>query len=237
MNTGSDSSEIEKFESLAERWWDPEGEFRVLHQMNPLRANYIDERSPVANRRVLDIGCGGGLLCEALETRGAEVTGIDVGERTLQVAELHRDQSGSQVEYRRVEAETLAAERPGHYDIVCCLELLEHVSHPAALVRSAAALTKPGGNLYFSTINRNPRSWLLAIVGAEYLLSLLPKGTHDYRKFIRPRELAAWLRRAELQLQEISGLFYNPLTGSFRLVQDPGVNYMLHARKGELQDG
>ena len=231
MNT-TDSSEVEKFERLAERWWDTEGEWRVLHQMNPLRANYIDERSPVAGRRVLDIGCGGGLLCEALEARGAEVTGIDVGERTLRVAELHRDKSECQVEYRLIEAQALAAERPGHYDIVCCMELLEHVPEPAALVESAAALAKPGGSLYFSTINRNPRSWLLAIVGAEYILGLLPRGTHNYEKLIRPRELGAWLRRAQLQLKEISGLFYNPLTGSFRLIRDPSVNYMVHACKG-----
>ena len=233
MNTGSnrDDDEVKKFESMAARWWDPKGEFRVLHQMNPLRANYIDTRSPVAGCRVLDIGCGGGLLCEALAARGAEVTGIDAGEHTLQIARQHRDETGCQVEYRCIEAAALAAEHTAHYDVVCCLELLEHVPDPAALVRSAATLTRPGGSLYFSTINRNPRSWLLAIVGAEYLLGLLPRGTHDYLRFIRPRELAAWLREAELLLAELSGLFYNPLSGSFRLVRDTGVNYIAHARK------
>jgi 2-polyprenyl-6-hydroxyphenyl methylase/3-demethylubiquinone-9 3-methyltransferase len=228
-----DPAEIAKFEALASRWWDPEGEFQPLHRMNPLRANFIDARSPVVGMRVLDVGCGGGILSEALAQRGAKVSGIDMGEAPLAVARLHLLESGLDIEYRHVEAAELATERPGHYDIVACLEVLEHVPDPAALVAACAALVRPGGDVYFATINRNPRSWLFAIVGAERVLKLLPKGTHDYARFIRPAELSAWCRHAGLATLEIAGMQYNPLTRAFALDRDVAVNYLVHARRAE----
>lgn len=232
MSQNVDPGEIAKFEQLAHRWWDPDAEFKPLHRINPLRANYIDERSPVAGRKLLDVGCGGGLLTEAMAHRGAEVTGIDMGEAPLEVARLHQLESGLTINYRQISAEALADEEPGRYDIVTCLEMLEHVPDPAAIVQACARLCKPGGDLYFSTLNRNPNSYLLAIIGAEYLLKLLPRGTHDYRHFIRPAELAEWLRKAGLKLCEITGLVYNPLTGQYRLhPTDIDVNYLVHARK------
>jgi 2-polyprenyl-6-hydroxyphenyl methylase/3-demethylubiquinone-9 3-methyltransferase len=226
-----DPAEIAKFEALASRWWDPEGEFRPLHRMNPLRANFIDARAPVAGRRVLDVGCGGGILSEGLAARGARVTGIDMGEAPLAVAKLHLLESGLDIEYRHVEAAELAQERPGHYDVVTCLEVLEHVPDPAALVANCARLVRPGGDVFFATINRNPKSYLFAIVGAEHLLKLLPKGTHDYARFIRPAELAAWSRAAGLVTAEVAGMRFNPLTGHFSLGDDVDVNYLVHARR------
>lgn len=230
-----DSAEIAKFEALASRWWDRNSEFKPLHDINPLRANYIDQRSPVAERKVLDVGCGGGILTESLAQRGADATGIDMGEAPLSVAKLHALESGVKVNYRRITAEELAAEEPGQYDIVTCLEMLEHVPSPASVIKACAALVKPGGDIYFSTINRNPKSYLFSIVGAEYLLKLLPKGTHEYSKFIRPSELATWIREADLQLQDMTGLTYNPLTKRYKLdPRDVDVNYMVHVKKPAL---
>ena len=227
-----DSAEIAKFEALAARWWDPQGEFRPLHEINPLRANWIDRHSPVAGQRLLDVGCGGGILAEAMAQRGARVTGIDMGEAPLSVARLHRLESGLEVDYRRCTAEELARDEAGRFDIVCCLEMLEHVPDPASVVAACAALARPGGALYFSTLNRNPKAFLFAIVGAEHLLRLLPAGTHEYAKFIRPSELARWLRAAGLQLDGMTGLGYNPITRHYRLLDsDVSVNYLLRASK------
>ena len=218
--------------TLASRWWDKSGEFKPLHDINPLRCNYIDRASPVAGRELLDVGCGGGILCEAMALRGARVSGIDMGEAPLKVAELHGLESKVEVAYQRTTAEQLAGERPGHYDIVTCLEMLEHVPDPASVVRACAALTRAGGDLYFSTINRTPKAYVFAIVGAEYILKLLPKGTHEYAKFIRPAELSAWLREAGLQLQDITGMTYNPIFKTYKLnPDDVAVNYLLHAKK------
>ncbi|MFZ5654107.1 MAG: bifunctional 2-polyprenyl-6-hydroxyphenol methylase/3-demethylubiquinol 3-O-methyltransferase UbiG [Pseudomonadota bacterium] len=231
-----DPAEIARFEQLAARWWDRESEFRPLHEINPLRANWIDERAPVAGRRVLDVGCGGGILAEALARRGAEVTGIDLGEAPLAVARLHAIESGVAVTYRRIAVERLAAEAPGQFDIVTCLEMLEHVPDPAAVVAACAQLVKPGGQLFFSTINRNPKAFALAIVGAEYVLGLLPRGTHTYARFIRPAELAAWCRSAGLDVRELTGLRYNPLTRRYHLqAGDVSVNYLLHASREALE--
>jgi 2-polyprenyl-6-hydroxyphenyl methylase/3-demethylubiquinone-9 3-methyltransferase len=227
-----DADEIRKFADLASRWWDPEGEFRPLHDMNPLRADYIDQHSPVAGKKVLDVGCGGGILTEALATKGAELTGIDMGEAPLAVARLHAQDSGLEIDYRHCTAEQLASETPGDYDILCCLEMLEHVPDPASVIQACAELTRSGGDLYFSTINRNPKSFLFAIVGAEYVLGLLPRGTHSYKKLIKPSELAGWLRAANLALVEITGVTMNPLTRQFSLSKtDVSINYMIHARK------
>jgi 2-polyprenyl-6-hydroxyphenyl methylase/3-demethylubiquinone-9 3-methyltransferase len=227
-----DRAEIAKFEELAHRWWDRHSEFKPLHDINPLRANYIDERSPVAGKQLIDIGCGGGILAEAMAQRGATVTGIDMGEAPLAVARLHQLESGVSVDYRQITAEAMAMEKPAGFDIVTCMEMLEHVPDPGSVIRACAALCKPGGDLYFSTISRNPKAWLLAIVGAEYVLNLLPKGTHDYAKLIKPSELAAWLRDAGLQITDMTGMTYNPLTKQYRLnPRDVSVNYLVHARK------
>ncbi len=232
-----DPAEIAKFEALASRWWDPESEFKPLHEINPLRANWVDLYSPVAGKKLLDVGCGGGIFCEAMAHRGALVTGIDMGEAPLAVAQLHQLETGVSVTYQRTTAEQLAAETPGSFDIVTCLEMLEHVPSPASVIRACATLIKPGGHLYFSTINRNPRAYLFAVLGAEYLLKLLPKGTHDYAKFIRPSELGTWLRDAGLDLQGMTGLVYNPLTRKYRLTdQDVKVNYMVHAIRADADN-
>lgn len=227
-----DSAEIAKFEAMASRWWDKSGEFKPLHDINPLRANYIDQRSPVAEKKIVDIGCGGGILSESLAQRGAIVTGIDMGEAPLNVAKLHSLESGVSVDYRRTTAEELAEEEAGQYDVVTCLEMLEHVPDPSSVIKACATLCKPGGDIYFSTINRNPKSYMFSIVGAEYLLKMLPKGTHEYSKFIRPSELAAWIRQADLSLQHMTGLTYNPLLKSYKLNdRDVDVNYMVHCKK------
>lgn len=227
-----DSAEIAKFEALASRWWDRNSEFKPLHDINPLRANYIDERSPVAERRLVDVGCGGGILAEAMAQRGARVTGIDMGEAPLAVARLHASQSGVDIDYRQCTAEQLAQEQPGHYQVVSCLEMLEHVPDPASVIQACADLAAPGADLYFSTINRNPKAYAFAIIGAEYVLRLLPKGTHEYRKFIKPSELAGWLRAAGLELVHTTGMTYNPLTQKYKLTErDVSVNYLMHARK------
>ncbi|KGE05338.1 bifunctional 2-polyprenyl-6-hydroxyphenol methylase/3-demethylubiquinol 3-O-methyltransferase UbiG [Pseudohaliea rubra] len=227
-----DRQEIAKFEALAARWWDMDGEFRPLHEINPLRGNFIDGLSPVADRDLVDVGCGGGILAEAMARRGAAVTGIDMGEAPLSVARLHQLESGLDINYRQATAEELAAEQPGAYDVVCCLEMLEHVPDPGAVVAACAALARPGASLYFSTINRNPKAFLFAIVGAEHILRLLPAGTHEYDKFIKPSELAGWVRDAGLVLREMTGLTYSPLTKRYRLNdRDLSVNYMLRAEK------
>ena len=227
-----DPQEIAKFEALASRWWDRDGEFRPLHEINPLRANYIDEHSPVAGKRLVDVGCGGGILAEAMAQRGATVTGIDMGEAPLAVARLHQQESGLAVEYRQSTAEELAAREAGSFDIVCCLEMLEHVPDPGSVISACAALAKAGGSLYFSTINRNPKAFVFAIVGAEHILRLLPAGTHDYAKFIKPSELAGWIRDAGLVVEGMTGLTYNPLTKYYRLnARDVSVNYMVRAVK------
>lgn len=232
MQENIDHSEIAKFEALASRWWDPESEFKPLHEINPLRCNFIDQRSPVAGKRVLDVGCGGGILCEGLAQRGAKVVGIDMGEAPLAVARLHCLESGLDIEYRRSTAEAMAAEQPASFPIVTCLEMLEHVPDPAAVIQACADLAEPGGHIYFSTLNRNPKAYAFAIIGAEYLLKLLPRGTHDYAKFIRPSELAGWIRAAGLELVDMTGLTYNPLTKRYKLQpRDVSVNYLVHAIK------
>ncbi|ACE85469.1 bifunctional 2-polyprenyl-6-hydroxyphenol methylase/3-demethylubiquinol 3-O-methyltransferase UbiG [Cellvibrio japonicus] len=227
-----DAAEIAKFEALASRWWDRNSEFKPLHDINPLRANFIDQRSPVAGRQLLDVGCGGGILAESLAQRGATVTGIDMGAAPLAVARLHALESGVELTYEQTTAEAKAAQMPCAFDIVTCLEMLEHVPDPASVIKACADLVKSGGDVYFSTINRNPKAYAFAIVGAEYVLKLLPKGTHEYAKFIRPSELAQWLRAAGLELQAITGMTYNPLTKHYRLnPHDVSVNYLVHAKK------
>ncbi|WP_444917728.1 bifunctional 2-polyprenyl-6-hydroxyphenol methylase/3-demethylubiquinol 3-O-methyltransferase UbiG [Microbulbifer sp. JMSA003] len=229
-----DPSEIAKFEQLASRWWDKEGEFKPLHEINPLRANYIDGYAPVAGKKLLDVGCGGGILAEAMAQRGADVTGIDLGEAPLNVAKLHALESGVSVNYRKVAVEELAEEAPESFDIVTCLEMLEHVPDPSSVIRACAKLVKPGGKLFFSTINRTPKGWLFAVVGAEYVLRLLPKGTHEYSKFIRPSEMGAWLRDESLEAHDITGMTYNPVTRSYKLTpRDVDVNYLMYASKPE----
>lgn len=224
-----DQAEIAKFEALASRWWDKESEFKPLHDINPLRLDFIDGRVGLAGKRVIDVGCGGGILSEAMAHRGATVTGIDLGEAPLAVARLHQQESGGKVVYRQASAEEMAGEHAGEFDIVTCLEMLEHVPDPAAVVRACATLVRPGGHVFFSTINRNPKAYAFAILGAEYVLGLLPRGTHEYRKFIRPSELSSWCRATGLRVREQSGLTYNPLTRLYRLTsRDVSVNYMMH---------
>lgn len=227
-----DAAELAKFSELAHRWWDPESEFRPLHEINPLRLAWIDGLAPLAGRRVLDVGCGGGILAEAMARKGADVLGIDLAEKSLKVAQLHALETGvANLRYREVAVEALAAEQPAGFDVVTCMEMLEHVPNPASVVRACAALVKPGGWVFFSTLNRNPKSFLFAIVGAEYVLQLLPQGTHEYARFIRPSELAAWCREAGLDLQATRGMEYNPLTRRYRLSADTSVNYLLATRK------
>lgn len=229
-----DASEIAKFEALAKRWWDKHSEFKPLHDINPLRANFIDEHSPVAGLSVVDIGCGGGILSESLAQRGAKVTGIDMGEAPLAVARLHSIESKLTIDYRRITAEELAEEQAGQYDIVTCLEMLEHVPDPSKVIKACAELVKPGGHVYFSTINRNPKAYTFAILGAEYVLNLLPKGTHEYSKFIKPSEMAQWSRTADLQWKEITGMTYNPFTKKYRLnSNDVSVNYLVHLKRSD----
>lgn len=227
-----DFSEVAKFEALASRWWDRESEFKPLHDINPLRLNFIDERAGLAGKKVLDVGCGGGILSESMAQRGADVSGIDMGEAPLSVAKLHQLESGLKINYRRITAEELADQEPEQYDVVTCLEMLEHVPEPAKVIAACARLVKPGGQVFFSTINRNPKAYLFAIVGAEYLLKMLPKGTHDFSKFIRPSELGSWTRAAGLKNGELTGMTYNPLTKQYKLdAKDVTVNYLLQCFK------
>jgi 2-polyprenyl-6-hydroxyphenyl methylase/3-demethylubiquinone-9 3-methyltransferase len=221
-----DHAEISKFEDLASRWWDPHSEFKPLHDINPLRLDYINERVPLAGKNVLDVGCGGGLLTEAMAQLGATVTGIDMGEAPLTVARLHQLESGVQVEYRRATPEQLAQTQPQSFEVVTCLEMLEHVPDPASVIDACARLVRPGGKVFFSTINRNPKSYLFAIIGAEYVLRMLPRGTHEYGKFIRPSELERWARGAGLQLRELTGMSYHPLSRHYSLGNDVDVNYL-----------
>jgi len=226
-----DHAEVAKFEALASRWWDKESEFKPLHDINPLRTNFIDKHAQLAGKKVLDVGCGGGILSEAMSQRGAQVSGLDMGEAPLNVAKLHALESGLDIEYMRLPVEELAEQQPSSFDVVTCLEMLEHVPDPSSIVRACYKLCKPGGQVFFSTLNRNPKSFLLAVVGAEYILNMLPKGTHDYKKFIRPSELAAWCRQNELEVGELVGMSYNPLTKAYTLGRDTDVNYLLQTRK------
>lgn len=230
--TNVDPNEIRKFEELASRWWDKNSEFKPLHDINPLRANWIDNIAPVGEKKVLDVGCGGGILSEALAQRGADVTGIDMGDAPLGVAKLHQLESGLSINYQKSTAEDFAKEHENSFDIVTCLEMLEHVPDPSSVINACAKMVKPGGTVFFSTINRNPKAFLLAIVGAEYVLRMLPRGTHEYAKFIRPSELANWAREADLQVNQMTGLLYNPLTKSYKLsASDVDVNYMISTQK------
>ena len=225
--TNSDPSEIQKFSELAHRWWDPTSEFRPLHEINPLRLEWINARVPLAGKNVIDIGCGGGVLSESMAKKGAKVTGIDLSEKALKVADLHSLESGVEVRYKHIAAEDMALAEPGQFDVVTCMEMLEHVPDPASIVRAAAALVKPGGHLFFSTLNRNPKSYLFAVIGAEYILRMLPRGTHDYGKFITPAELSQFVRNAGLEVDGLKGLTYNPLTKIYSLNADTSVNYMV----------
>lgn len=226
-----DPAEIAKFEALASRWWDPQSEFRPLHDINPLRLEFINDRAGLAGKTVLDVGCGGGILSESMARLGAHVTGIDLGEAPLSVAKLHLKESGLRVTYRHASVEELAREQPGGFDVVTCLEMLEHVPDPASVIHSLGQLVRPGGQVFISTINRNPKSFLFAIVGAEYVMQMLPRGTHEYMKFIRPSELERWLRGAGLQLRELTGMHYNPFTQRYRLGPGVDVNYLAWAER------
>jgi 2-polyprenyl-6-hydroxyphenyl methylase/3-demethylubiquinone-9 3-methyltransferase len=226
QSMNADPLEIQKFSALAHRWWDPTSEFRPLHEINPLRLEWINARVPLAGKKIIDIGCGGGILTESMAKKGGNVTGIDLSEKALQVADLHSLESGVQVRYELISAEAMAEREAGQYDVVTCMEMLEHVPDPAAIVQACASLVKPGGHVFFSTLNRNPKSYLFAIIGAEYLLRMLPKGTHDYDKFIKPAELAQFARSAGLDVDGLKGLSYNPLSKIYSLGQDTSVNYL-----------
>lgn len=224
-----DPAELAKFDRLANHWWDPEGDCKPLHQINPLRANYIDSKAQVAEKTLLDVGCGGGLLSEAMAQRGAQVTAIDMGAEPLAVARLHAQASGLDINYRQLTVEQLVAEQAGQFDVITCLEMLEHVPDPASVVAACAQLVKPGGHVFFSTLNRTPKAYALAVVGAEYVLGWLPKGTHDYRKFIRPAELAQWARASGLIMGDLTGIIYHPIAREFRLsAGDVDVNYLMY---------
>ncbi|MDQ1362309.1 MAG: 2-polyprenyl-6-hydroxyphenyl methylase / 3-demethylubiquinone-9 3-methyltransferase [Pseudomonadota bacterium] len=223
-----DPAEIAKFEALAARWWDVNSEFKPLHDINPLRLRYIDERAQIKNKKVLDVGCGGGILSESMARMGASVTAIDMGKAPLSVAKLHAMESGVEIDYQQITVEQLAEKQAGMFDVVTCMEMLEHVPDPASIICACSHLVKPGGAIFFSTINRNPKAWLLAVLGAEYVLDMLPKGTHDYNKFIKPSELDSSARQCDLQLHDITGMTYNPLTKAYKLGCDADVNYMAH---------
>jgi 2-polyprenyl-6-hydroxyphenyl methylase/3-demethylubiquinone-9 3-methyltransferase len=231
MQTNADPAELAKFGELAHRWWDPQGEFRPLHELNPLRLAWIDGLAPLAGKRVLDVGCGGGILSEAMARLGARVTGIDLSEKPLNVARLHLLESHLDVQYEMKSAEAYAEASPSSFDVVTCMELLEHVPDPSSTVAACAKLVKPGGRVFFSTINRNPKSYLFAVIGAEYLLKMLPRGTHDYARFIKPSELSRWSRDAGLEPLEVKGMTYNPVTDVYRLGEDCSVNYSLCCAK------
>lgn len=223
----ADPAELQKFSDLAHRWWDPESEFKPLHQINPLRLDWIDNTVSLSGKKVVDIGCGGGILAESMAARGAEVTGVDLSEKALGVARLHLYESGQTVNYRHISAEDIAQESPASFDVVTCMEMLEHVPDPASTIRACATLVKPGGKVFFSTLNRNLKAYLLAVVGAEYVLNLLPKGTHEYAKFIKPSELSRYVREAGLDVEELRGMSYNPLTKIYALGRDTDVNYLM----------
>lgn len=231
QSTNADPSEVRKFSDLAHRWWDPNSEFKPLHDINPLRLNWIDQAIGLNGKKVIDIGCGGGILSESMAAKGAQVTGIDLSDKALSVAKLHLLESGQTVDYRHIAAETMAAEHPAGFDTVTCLEMLEHVPDPAQTVQACATLAKPGGDVFLSTINRNPKAYLLAVIGAEYILNMLPKGTHDYAKFIKPAELVRMARDAGLDLVSMIGMSYNPLTKVYSLGNDTSVNYLIHLRR------
>ena len=226
-----DPQEIAKFEELASRWWDPDSEFKPLHEINPLRLEYIDRRSSLKGKTVVDVGCGGGILAESMALKGANVLGIDMGKAPLSVASLHKLESGAELEYQQITAEELADKEAGKYDVVTCMEMLEHVPNPASVIAACSKLVKPDGHVFFSTINRNPKSYLFAIVGAEYIMQMLPKGTHDYSKFIKPSELENWARNADLHLRELTGMSYNLLSKKYSLGHDVDVNYLMHTQK------
>ena len=228
-----DATEIDKFSELAHRWWDPNSEFKPLHDINPLRLDWIDQHADLAGKKVIDVGCGGGILAEAMAGAGAAVSGIDLSEKALKVARLHLYESGRQVDYQLVSAEDYADQHAGEFDVVTCMEMLEHVPDPASVVAACARLVKPGGWVFFSTLNRNPKSYLFAVIGAEYVLKLLPRGTHDYAKFIKPAELARMAREAGLETGELTGLTYNPLTKVYRLETNTDVNYLMATRRSE----
>lgn len=231
MKPNYDTEELAKFAAVAAHWWDPNGELKTLHQINPLRLSYIKEIVNLSGKSVIDIGCGGGILSESMALSSAQVTGIDMNKSVIDVAKLHQLETGTQVEYKLATAEAMAEERPSQYDVVTCLEMLEHVPDPLSIVRACATLVKPGGHLFFSTLNRNPKAYLFAILGAEYVLKILPKNTHDYAKFIRPSELNAWSRQCGLSPKEMKGIAYNPFTQQFKLTQDTAVNYLFYATK------
>lgn len=224
----ADELELQKFGDLAHKWWDKNSEFKPLHAINPLRLNWIDGLIGLKGRRVLDVGCGGGILSESMYFKGAEVVGIDLGEKALNVAKLHQLESGAKVDYQYIAVEELATQQPASFDVVTCMEMLEHVPDPAAIITACARLVKPGGSVFFSTINRNPKAYIFAVLGAEYVLNLLPKGTHDYAKFIKPSELASWARIANLDIHSMRGMSYNPITQHYSLGDDVAVNYMIH---------
>lgn len=230
-NQNADQDELDKFDALAHRWWDPESEFKPLHNINPLRLDWIDQTASLQGKKVLDIGCGGGILAESMVHRGAQVSGIDLSDKALSVAKLHLIESGLKVDYRKISAEEFADEAPSSYDLVTCLEMLEHVPDPSRTIRACATLVRPGGHVFFSTINRSIKSYLFAVIGAEYILKLLPAGTHDFTKFIRPAELAKYCSDAGLRPEKIIGLTYNPLMKSYALDSNPDVNYLMHARR------
>ncbi|GAA5181325.1 bifunctional 3-demethylubiquinone 3-O-methyltransferase/2-octaprenyl-6-hydroxy phenol methylase [Niveibacterium umoris] len=230
-STNADPAELHKFSELAHRWWDPESEFKPLHQINPLRLEWIDRHAAVRGKRTIDIGCGGGILSESMAAKGADVTGIDLSDKALGVARLHLYESGQKVDYRKIAAEDMAAAEPETFDVVTCMEMLEHVPDPASTVKAAARLAKPGGHVFFSTLNRNPKSYLFAVIGAEYILGLLPRGTHEYARFIKPSELARFARDAGLMVEEVIGMTYNPITQVYALGRDTDVNYLVRCRK------
>lgn len=234
MSINVDQAELEKFSQLAHKWWDRESEFKPLHQINPLRLDFIDQHAALRGKRVLDVGCGGGILAESMAGRGAQVSGIDLARKSLKVAQLHSLESGVAVDYREIAVEALAQSEGGAYDVVTCMEMLEHVPDPDSVVQSCARLAKPGGWVFFSTLNRNPQSYLQAIIGAEYLLRLLPRGTHDYARFLKPSELSRMLRHADLSVEQIIGMHYNPLTQVYSLGGGTEVNYMVAARRAAL---
>jgi 2-polyprenyl-6-hydroxyphenyl methylase/3-demethylubiquinone-9 3-methyltransferase len=230
-NENVDAAELQKFATLAHRWWDANSEFKPLHEINPLRLNFIHNIVDLKGKRVLDVGCGGGILSESMSIKGAEVTGIDLGEKALNVAKLHALETKTKVNYQLISVEELAQQQPDSFDVVTCMEMLEHVPDPASIVAACARLLKPGGQVFFSTINRNPKAYLFAVIAAEYVLNMLPRGTHEYEKFIKPSEISSWVRNADLSVESLKGMSYNPLSKLYSLGNDVAVNYILHATK------